>query len=271
MKKVLIVLICLLLASIPVYAESKQEMVQQDIKLMDSEELFTMIQSFLKTNKTVSIQTTLFLDELEQEKYDSFSSIEGLSEENRIIIAKMMAFRYREAQEVSKIAFKNIFFGKIINLNATNSSTSPLIAGYYVQNKPVAIQLYEDYMYILSNHYIENRAVVATMYRDQQFISYVKSNGPWDLKGFIGKDATYNLLGFSRTGEYIGNHHYGYMGRHAGYNRTYLEIGAGIYQIVSRTSDWSFMSSYFDDPLDNQAIIRGYSDYSIDLGLGIFY
>lgn len=61
------------------------------------------------------------------------------------------------------------------------------------------------------------------------------------------------------------------MGRHAGYSEAYLKIGAGIYQIVSGTSDWAFMSSYFDDPADQAAIIRGYSDYRIDLGLGIFY
>lgn len=34
-----------------------------------------------------------------------------------------------------------------------------------------------------------------------------------------------------------------------------------MYQIYSETSDWKFISSYFDDPRDQEAITDGLIDY----------
>ena len=271
MKKILLVLLCVLMVAMPVSAEVADEVFEQGINLMDSEELFNMMKDSVETYKARSIRTMYTLDSLEQEKYDSLAYVEGITQENRIVIAKMMAYRHREAQQVSQKAFENTIKMPHYAPNAINNDTSARVAGYYVQNKPTAIKLYDDYMSMLTNPWIQNAPIAAMAMRDQQFISYVKTGGPWDLKRPLGSNTSYQLLGFSRTGEYIGNHHYGYMGRHAGYNKTYLQIGAGIYQIVSGTSSWSYMSSYFDDPKDQEAINRGYSDYSIDLGLGIFY
>jgi len=47
-------------------------------------------------------------------------------------------------------------------------------------------------------------------------VAYVKTGGPWDIKRHLGTNKSYKMLGTNRTGEYIGNHHYGYMGKHAG-------------------------------------------------------
>lgn len=251
--------------------------------LADSNELFDKMKSstlFLSVQKKLDysiemsriIQQLNSLDELEQEKYESLLSVDGLTEENRIVLAKVMAFRYREAVQVSQQNLRNALLEniKVNNTEALrifdNSGTNIRVASYYIQNKPVALKLCSDYLSILSNPWIENRWVVAESFRNNQFISYVKTGGPWDIKRSIGSNTYYNFLHNSKTGEYIGNHHYGYMGRHAGYSDNYLKIGAGLYQIVSGTSDWSFMSSYFDDPRDQEAITNGYGDYDVDFG-----
>lgn len=255
--------------------------------LADSDELFNMMKNSIsqplvqeKFDHPMELSSTKqqlnVLDNLEQEKYNSLISVDGLTEENRIVLAKVMAYRYREATQVSQKSLEDNFLTTGYRttensvVNASDSGTDLRVAGYYVQNKPTAIRLYSDYMSILSNPWIQNSAVAAIVFRDQQFISYVKSGGPWDLKGPLGTYTSYRLLYSLKTGEYIGNHHYGYMGRHAGYSEGYLKLGAGLYQIVSGTSNWSYMSSFFDDPRDQEAMSSGYSQYSVDFGAGIF-
>lgn len=272
MKKIgCVILIMIMIVSFNsgTFAESYDVNNLKASSLIDSKKLFKMMKNSVELTGLEFTELAPNLDSLEQEKYDSISYVEGLTEENRIVVAKMMAYRYREAQQLSKDTFEGLLSKP--KLSNTSSGTDIRVAAYYVQNKPVAIRLYQDYMTILTDPWIENSALVAMAMRDQQFISYVKTGGPWDLKGPLGVYNSYLLLGTTRTGEYIGNHHYGYMGRHAGYGETYLKIGAGIYQIVSGTSKWAFMSSYFDDPSDAAAISKGYSNYGIDLGKGIFY
>lgn len=83
----------------------------------------------------------------------------------------------------------------------------------------------------------------------------------WDLKRELGYSKQYKLLGVLRTGEYIGNHHFGVVSHHIGFSESFLKIGAGLYQIVSGTSSWKFMKIYFDDPKDSAAISQGYKDW----------
>ncbi len=216
------------------------------------------------------------LNELEYSKYEMLNQIEGLSDKTCLILAKAMAYRYLEATSINKSIVENsekYIYDSSFSSVANSTSTDPRVAAYYVQNKPVAQQLYSDYISILNSPYIpgSERWLAAQSYRDAQFISYVKSGGPWDLKLPLGVYSTYNLLGRVRTGEYLGNHHYGYMGRYCGYSENYLKLAAGIVQVISGTSDWAYMSSYFDDPRDQAAIADGYIEYSIDLGIGIFY
>ncbi len=54
----------------------------------------------------------------------------------------------------------------------------------------------------------------------------------------------------------IGNIHFGYVGSVL-FRKTTLCAGAGMYQIYSGTSDWKYISSYFDDPRDSKAIKLG--------------
>ncbi|MFC7395276.1 hypothetical protein [Scopulibacillus cellulosilyticus] len=52
------------------------------------------------------------------------------------------------------------------------------------------------------------------------------------------------------------------MGRAAGFSCTVLKSAAGMYQVYSGTSEWKFISSYFDDPKDSKAIADGCTDFN---------
>lgn len=93
-------------------------------------------------------------------------------------------------------------------------------------------------------------------------MSLVKTGGAWDIKLPLGVSKKYNFRGWLRTGEYLGNVHYGYLGKHVGYGDTTLKTAAGLYQIISLTSDRSFYKSYFDDPEDTIAITAGITLYN---------
>ena len=52
------------------------------------------------------------------------------------------------------------------------------------------------------------------------------------------------------------------MGKAIGFSSTVLKSAAGMYQIYSETSKWSFISSFFDDPAVQKAITNGLNDYN---------
>ncbi len=87
----------------------------------------------------------------------------------------------------------------------------------------------------------------------------VKGGGPWDfkvdltLKGF----ENVHLAGEWYFYDIVANIHYGYVGRAGGFSTDALLNGAGVAQITSRTSDWSYWWSRFDDPADQAAILVG--------------
>lgn len=67
------------------------------IELMDSDELFNQIKDAVINRKETA------LDELEQEKYNDLEYVKDhITEEERIILAKMMAYRQREAERVAQ-------------------------------------------------------------------------------------------------------------------------------------------------------------------------
>lgn len=103
----------------------------------------------------------------------------------------------------------------------------------------------------------------ATVTAGLYFTERVKSGGAWDFKGPLGRNTTYYIPGLEAymTGETIGNFHYGYVGS-AVFGPGVLKTAAGLYQIVSGTSDWSFWDSYFDDPADTEDIQWGIDVYN---------
>ncbi|MFC3882344.1 polymorphic toxin type 44 domain-containing protein [Bacillus songklensis] len=137
------------------------------------------------------------------------------------------------------------------------SQTTATIVGIYQINLISANKIKENY-----ERYIDSNGLpFANTYRLGIFYVLARTNGIWDLKQTLGEETIYRFKGTQKTGEYIGNHHYGYMGKAIGLSSTVLRAAAGMYQIYSGTSKWRFVLSYFDDPLDSKAIADGCNDY----------
>lgn len=114
---------------------------------------------------------------------------------------------------------------------------------------------------VFDNAPFSTKHIVAGLY----FAERVKTNGQWDLKVQLGVNTTYYIddLGYSMTGEAIGNFHYGYVGR-AVFSGVILKSAAGMYQIISSTSSLKYYDSYFDDPRDTAQIQRGIDRYNAE-------
>ena len=80
------------------------------------------------------------------------------------------------------------------------------------------------------------------------FKSQVQDNGPWDYKRY---DPAF---------ENFGNYNYGYTGKRQGIAPWLLRGIAGAVQMKDGTSKWSYRSSNFDDPRDQDQINRGIED-----------
>jgi hypothetical protein len=97
------------------------------------------------------------------------------------------------------------------------------------------------------------------------FTSKVQTGGEWDYKATLGTYNVYTVNICSRTyywsGEVIGNFHYGYVGS-TKFAPIILLSAAGLVQIISGTSNISYWSSYFDDPVDQTYIQSGIDVYN---------
>lgn len=103
------------------------------------------------------------------------------------------------------------------------------------------------------------------------FINLVKSGSMFDIKNqpewqyqFGGSKTMTEFMEYNGqlwSAEELGNYAFGYFGAAYGYDREFLCIGAGMYQIVSNTWEWSYFSSYFDDPRDTANIRMGFDAY----------
>ena len=108
-----------------------------------------------------------------------------------------------------------------------------------------------------------------------KFVSKVKTGGDWDLKGKKKwKPRTYGASNFKYdnykfSAADVGNVHFGYVGAVI-FNRTTLCMGAGMYQIYSGTSDFKYISSYFDDPRDTECIKIGYNLWKKNYGKRVY-
>lgn len=220
---------------------------------------FTPKQAFASSDVITEIEKAKNI--LNEEEYLIYTEnvkygiYENLTFEEKIMVTKEVN------KTIKEIKLSNALLNMSMTTNVigalSTEYTSTQIAYIYRTHKGQAQKIYKKYL--------EYRSIpgsssytIATAYKNSTFIKLVKTGGEWDLKKFLGSSKTYRLLGHTRTGEYIGNHHFGFMGRHLGYSLTALKIGAGIYQIVSGTSDWSYMSHYFDDPRDAAAIESGF-------------
>ena len=89
------------------------------------------------------------------------------------------------------------------------------------------------------------------------------SGGQYDLKS---KSEWQTREHYIYEGEIIwyddpGNMLYGYLGMTMGFEEEILYKAAGAVQIATKTSSWSYVSSYFDDPRDQASIKKGIQKY----------
>lgn len=112
---------------------------------------------------------------------------------------------------------------------------------------------------VFTNAPFGTRHIVAGLY----FAQRVRTGGAWDMKAQLGTTRSYYIedLGTTMTGEAIGNFHYGYVGR-AVFSAATLKSSAGMYQVISGTSNIKYYSSFFDDPRDQAQIQRGIDMYN---------
>jgi RHS repeat-associated protein len=92
------------------------------------------------------------------------------------------------------------------------------------------------------------------------WIGLVKSGGPWDYKVEFNSASVHQVtLGGKTLGyDVVANIHYGFVGAASGFSEDWLSFGAGIAQIKDGTSNLAYVTSWFDDPRDNAAIMFGY-------------
>ncbi|WCF10252.1 polymorphic toxin type 44 domain-containing protein [Paenibacillus thiaminolyticus] len=89
----------------------------------------------------------------------------------------------------------------------------------------------------------------------------VRWGGPWDYKLTYVSHIKYTFRGKIVTGEYLGNLHYGYVGKAARFSETELLAGGGFAAYVAGTHEWSNISGYFDGIEDTKAIKDGFELY----------
>lgn len=95
------------------------------------------------------------------------------------------------------------------------------------------------------------------------FYKLVKTGGRVDVKNSDLKDSSYYIYsGELYRRDDLGNIYFGYAGKVFGYDDTFLKTGVGLYQIYSGTSEWQYISSYFDDPRDSLMIQVGIDIYN---------
>ncbi|WP_430494102.1 polymorphic toxin type 44 domain-containing protein [Rossellomorea marisflavi] len=216
-------------------------------------------------NEIVDEQMSNNLDQLDSlsERVDYIAdqeeknSGEVITEESRKEIEKMVSETIKEAnarvepikrqmeepENYFSIQSLEITDSQIVRLYKENSGTATSIRNLYLDERKKSVSR-------------------ANAYRLSVFYELVKTGGAWDLKQFLGKDTKYYFKGNKMTGEYIGNHHYGYMGKAVSFSNTTLKAAAGMYQVYSGTYKMKWIKHYFDDPRDQAAITAGYRDYN---------
>ena len=150
----------------------------------------------------------------------------------------------------------------------------------YYQDKMVDY-LYTNavYMETIKEYYDSILTLDASTQKLNGFIELVKTGGYYDLKsktewqypyatyhGNLAIKTQTNFMYFEGklwSAESIGNLNFGYIGAALGYSEEFMCLGAGMYQIISGTSDLSWMCSYWDDPADSLNIIIGSRMYTM--------
>ena len=120
--------------------------------------------------------------------------------------------------------------------------------------------------------YIFTQIVLRGVYKGilnsfKYFYNNSKTKGAWDLKNQgwkLSSEDWYVFKGKKLRQDDPGNIHFGYVGA-VMFPLGILRAGAGVYQIYSGTSKWSYRFTFFDDPRDSTMIVLGYSLFIYDI------
>jgi hypothetical protein len=183
---------------------------------------------------------------------------ESISEQTRDSITKSI----EEQLELANAKVNSIKLKKEVESNKFSVQSLGITDSEVVELYQVNLETAKSIYNLTLQTFEEDGYAAAEAYRLSIFYAFVKSGGPWDLKQFLGTKTKYLFKDTYKTGEYIGNHHYGYMGKAIGFTDYVLKLAAGMYQVYSGTSEWSYIFHYYDDPADQNAINDGIYDYN---------
>ncbi|MBS4175582.1 polymorphic toxin type 44 domain-containing protein [Bacillus sp. FJAT-49736] len=213
---------------------------------------------FLNVQKDLSISNFVYVPSICFFLSALFIHQTSLSRKEKVELEKLILEEVKFIEKEVNKRWKDITLGEepILNKDKKELNTF-LIARTYQLNIRFAKELKRNY-----EKYVESKGhAFANTYRLGVFYYITRSYGIWDLKRIIGDNTVYIFQGREKNGEYIGNHHFGYMGAAAGFSCKVLRISAGMYQVYSGTSNWKYLFSYFDNPDDSNAIADGWTDY----------
>lgn len=156
---------------------------------------------------------------------------------------------------------KKYLFTSVISLLIVLIVGTNAYADYLINvTSSFSLTMRKNAAYIAYYAYNEEQQGTYPIGTGEEFASKVKTGGPWDYKQTFGSNIQYIYNDNVVFGEDLGNMHYGYVGRGAGFSDTLLKSAAGAYQIYSGTSSIKWYASYFDDPNDQKWI-----QYGIDM------
>ncbi|WP_149240838.1 RHS repeat-associated core domain-containing protein [Dyadobacter sp. 32] len=129
------------------------------------------------------------------------------------------------------------------------------------------LRLTRDYFSMASRELdkADLNAISKFKYKMDFFKGEVGTGRPFDLKvgayseRSIGKESFYE--GETFAPQDYGNYNFGVAAKSFGYSLNFAEWGAGIYQIRSGTSQFSWYYRKFDDPRDGNMIKRGFNHF----------
>ncbi|RAS75504.1 polymorphic toxin type 44 domain-containing protein [Priestia endophytica] len=216
------------------------------------------------SEKTEEVSQTESLDKEVQEIVNEIDKKQDLDKESQALAEQEIEKLLKKGNEIVQERDARIQQAKssqpqFSTMSATNGEfTHVIVRIYFEENLKYAKEIKASY-----DNLKKSDAVLAETIRASVFTHLVKPGGDWDLKQdkLLGYYPEYYFLGVPRTGEFIGNAHYGYTGTAVGYGPITLKSAGGLLQLIKLTSDATFNKSYFDDPKDTAAIGYGIAVY----------
>ena len=142
------------------------------------------------------------------------------------------------------------------NVTSTWKSIDKWIKGGDITTS-FSLLMSQNAAYMAYYAYIDQQQLTYPLGTLNEFRDKVTYGAVWDYKLTFGYSTPYIYNGWNSNGESLGNMHYGYIGRAAGFSRLVLEGAAGIAGISVGNIELLYFPTFFDDPNDNSWIQIG--------------